>query len=170
MAQQQGIVRTLERPGKSSEALAGVTINVLEYPNAIVSKNDGRFSFTISGKRQGDSFTISRVQKKGYTLVDKQLKGRSYAYSSSVPVEIVMVADLQLENDKKRIEDKAYEKAKYNYDQKLAVLEKQLKEKSISEQEYRKRYEELNANYNNYIQLIDQKLKEELNKTETRLG
>ena len=156
MAQQQGIVRTLERPGKSSEALAGVTINVLEYPNAIVSKKDGKFSFSISGKRQGDSFTISRVQKKGYTLVDKQLKGRSYAYSSSVPVEIVMVADQQLENDKKRIEDKAYEKAKYNYDQKLAVLEKQLKEKSISEQEYRKRYEELNANYNNYIQLIDQ--------------
>ena len=84
MAQQQGIVRTLERPGKSSEALAGVTINVLEYPNAIVSKKDGKFSFSISGKRQGDSFTISRVQKKGYTLVDKQLKGRSYAYSSSV--------------------------------------------------------------------------------------
>ena len=108
MAQQQGIVRTLERPGKSSEALAGVTINVLEYPNAIVSKKDGKFSFSISGKRQGDSFTISRVQKKGYTLVDKQLKGRSYAYSSSVPIEIVMVADQQLENDKKRIEDTDY--------------------------------------------------------------
>ena len=61
-AQQQGIVRTLERPGKASEALSGVTIDVLEYPNAIVSKKGGQFSFAIPGKRQGDSYTVSRVQ------------------------------------------------------------------------------------------------------------
>ena len=35
---QSGIVRTLERPGKPSEGITGVTINVLEYPNAIVTK------------------------------------------------------------------------------------------------------------------------------------
>ena len=111
-AQQQGVVRTLERPGQASVGIQGVTINVLEYPNAIVSKKGGKFSFTINGKRQGDSFTISRVQKKGYTLVDKQIKGRRFAYSSTVPVEIVMVADAQLEKDKKQIEDKAYNRAK----------------------------------------------------------
>lgn len=155
-AQQQGIVRTLERPGKPSEYLSGVTINVREYPNAIVSKKGGKFSFTISGKRQGESFTITRVQKKGYSLVDKQLKGRRFAYSSTVPIEIVMVADAQLENDKKRIEDKAYNRAKKDYDQRVAILEKQLNEKTISEREYRERYEELNTNYDNYIQLIDE--------------
>ncbi len=155
-AQQHGIVRTLERPGKPSEGISGVTINVLEYPNAIVSKKGGKFSFSIDGKRPGDSFTISRVQKRGYTLVDKQLKGRRFAYSPSVPIEIVMVTDAQLENDKKRIEDKAYNRAKKDYDKKVAVLDNQLKEKTISEQEYRKKYEELNQNYNNYIQLIDQ--------------
>lgn len=155
-AQQYGIVRTLERPGKASEALAGVTINVLEYPNAIVSKKDGRFSFVINSKHQGESFTITRVQKKGYSLVDKQLKGRRYAYSSLVPVEIVMVADAQLEKDKKRIEDKAYNRAKNDYDKKVAVLEKQLKEKAISEREYHAKQEELNTNYNNYVKLIDQ--------------
>ena len=155
-AQQQGIVRTLERPGKASEGITGVTISVLEYPNAIVSKKGGRFAFALEGKRQGDPFTVSRVQKKGYSLVDKQLKGRRFAYSSSVPLEIVMVADAQLENDKKRIEDKAYDKAKKTFDQKVAALEKQLKQKTISEKEYRAKYEELNANYNNYVQLIDQ--------------
>ncbi len=153
---QSGIVRTLERPNKPSHGIEGATINVLEYPNAIVSKKGGRFSFEIPGKRQGDSFTISRVQKKGYSLVDRQMKGRSYAYSSTVSLEIVMVADQQLENDKKLIEDKAYSRAKKDYDQKLAAIEKQLKEKNISEQEYRKKCEALNANYNNYIQLIDQ--------------
>ena len=111
-AQQQGIVRTLERPGKPSEGIAGVIINVLEYPNAIVSKKGGMFSFALNGIRLGDPFTVSRVQKKGYTLVDKRLKGRRFAYSSSVPIEIVMVADQQLENDKKRIEDIAYSRAK----------------------------------------------------------
>lgn len=156
MAQQHGIVRTLERPGKPSVGIEGASLDVLEYPNAIVSKKGGKFSFTLKGKRQGDSFTVTRVQKKGYTLVDKQLKGRRFAYSSLVPLEIVMVADQQLMNDKKRIEDKAYDKAKKNFDQKVADLEKQLKEKTISEQEYRAKYEELDANYNNYIKLIDQ--------------
>ena len=155
-AQQQGIVRTLERPGKPSVGIEGVSLDVLEYPNVIVSKKGGKFSFTIKGKRQGDSFTISRVQKKGYTLLDKQLKGRRLAYSATVPVEIVMVADQQLENDKKRIEDKAYSRAKKDYDQKVTALEKQLKEKTISEQEYRAKCEELSNNYNNYVQLIDQ--------------
>lgn len=156
MAQQQGIVRTLERPGKPSTGIEGVSINVLEYANSIVSKKGGKFSFTIHGKRQGDSFTVTRVQKKGYILVDKQLKGRRFAYSSSVPLEIVMITNQQLENDKKQIEDKAYGRAKRDYDQKLATLQHQLKMTSISEQEYRAKYEELNANYNSYIQLIDE--------------
>ena len=155
-AQQHGIVRTLERPGKPSVGLSGVTINVLEYPNAVVSKKGGKFSFVLDSKRPGESFTVTRVQKKGYTLVDKQLKGRKFAYSAVVPVEIVMVADEQLEEDKKRIEDKAYSKAKKNYDQKVAVLEEQLNKKTISEREYRAKYEELSNNYNNYVQLIDQ--------------
>ena len=155
-AQQQGVVRTLERPGKPSVGIEGVSVEVLEYPNVIVSKKGGKFSFAIPGKRQGDSYTVTRVQKKGYTLVDKQLKGRRFAYSSSVPVEIVMVADAQLENDKKRIEDKAYDKAKKDYDRKVSALEKQLQEKTISEREYRVKCEELSNNYNNYVQLIDQ--------------
>lgn len=153
---QNGIVRTLERPGKQSEGISGVTINVLEYPNAIVSKKGGKFSFSISGKRQGDAFTVTRVQKRGYTLVDKHIMGRHYAYSSIVPLEIVMVSNQQLDSDKKRIEDKAYDKAKRTYDQKLAALEQRLNQKTISEQEYRAKYEELSSNYNNYIQLIDQ--------------
>ena len=155
-AQQQGIVRTLERPGKPSEGLAGVTINVLEYPNTIVSQKGGKFWFTIEGKRQGESFTITRVQKKGYSLVDKQLRGKRFAYSATVPIEIVMVADQQLEIDKKRIEEIAYKKAKKDYNQKINTLEKQLEAKSISERQYRSKYEELNKNYNNYLQLIDQ--------------
>ncbi len=153
---QQGIVRTLERPHKPSIGIEGVTIKVLEYPNVIVSKKGGKFSFALDGKRPGAPFTVSRVQKKGFSLVDKQLKGRRFAYSPSVPLEIVMVSDVQLEKDKKLIEEKAYDKAQKDFDKKLAALEKQLKEKSISEKEYRQKYEELSSNYSNYVQMIDQ--------------
>ena len=155
-AQQSGIVRTLERPSKPSVGIEGVTIRVLEYPNVIVSKRGGKFSFALEGKRPGAPFTVSRVQKKGFSLVDKQLKGRRFAYSPSVPLEIVMVSDAQLENDKKRIEDNAYDKAQKDFTKKLGALEKQLKEKSISEKEYRQKYEELSNNYNNYVQMIEQ--------------
>ena len=153
---QEGIVRTLEQPGRPSVGLEGVTINVLGYPNTIVSKKGGKFSFPIDGKSLGLGFTISRVQKKGYTLVDK--KGLRFAYSPYVPIEIVMVPDHQPENNnnnKKSLEDNAFDKAKKNYDQKLATLEKQLKEKSMSEQESRKKYEELNAKYNDFSQILD---------------
>ena len=59
MAQQSGIVRTLERPSKPSEYLTGVSIDILEYPNVIVSQKGGKFSFIIPGKRFGEPFTVT---------------------------------------------------------------------------------------------------------------
>ena len=152
---QTGYVRTLERPHQASVGLEGVTVNILEYPNAIVTKKKGRFSFSIPGKKQGTSFTVSRIEKKGYTLVDKQLRGRRYAYSADVPLEIVMVSNQQLEKDKRQIEKKAIDKAKKNYEQQIASLEKQLQEQAITEQEHGEQLERLAQDYENYIGLID---------------
>ena len=154
-AQQQGVyVRTLEKANRPSQSLEGVTVNILEYPNTLVSKKGGKLSFSIPGKKQGDSFKVSRVQKKGYTLVDKHITGRRYSYSPTVPIEIVMVSDKQLAADTKRIEDKAYAKAKKNYEKRIADLERQLAEKTISEQTYYAERERLSNDYDSYIQLI----------------
>ena len=152
---QVGYVRTLERPRQASVGIEGVTVNILEYPNAIVTKKKGKFSFAIPGKKQGGSFTVARIEKKGYTLVDKQLRGRRYAYSADVPLEIVMVSNQQLEKDKLQIEKKAIEKARNNYERKIASLEKLLQEKAISEQEHCEQLEQLAKDYENYISLID---------------
>ena len=151
---QQGYVRTLEKANRPSQGIEGVTVNILEYPNALVTKKGGKFSFAIPGKKQGDSFKVSRIQKKGYTLVDKHITGRMYSYSPTVPIEIVMVSDKQLAADKKMIEDKAYAKAKKNYEKRIAELERQLAEKTISEQTYYAERERLTNDYDSYIQLI----------------
>ena len=151
---QDGYVRTLEKANRPSQGIDGVTINIREYPNALVTKKGGKFSFLIPGKKQGDSFKVSRVQKKGYTLADKYLQGRNYSYSATVPIEIVMVSDKQLASDKKRIEDKAYAKAKKTYEAQVAELERQLRDKVITEQVYYAERERLNNDYDNYTQLI----------------
>ena len=154
-AQQQGVyVRTLEKANRPSQGLEGVTVNILEYPNTLVSKKGGKISFSLSGKKQGDSFKVSRVQKKGYTLADKLLIGRKYSYSATVPIEIVMVSDKQLAQDKKRVEDKAYAKAKKTYETRVAELERQLNEKTIAEQAYYAERERLSNDYDSYINLI----------------
>ena len=149
---QQGIVRTIERPGQKSVGINGVTIKINEYPNAIVSGKGGKFSFTIQGKRQGDRCLVTRVEKKGYTLIDKM---PSFAYSISTPVEIVMVSNKQLQQDEKRIRDKATEKAEANYNKRIAELERQLQEKTISEEKYREQLQHVFDGYENYIKMID---------------
>ena len=151
---QQGYVRTLEKANRPSQGIEGVSVNILEYPNALVTKKGGKFSFAIPGKKQGDAFKVSRIQKKGYTLVDKHITGRKYSYSASVSIEIVMVSDKQLAADTKLIEDKAYAKAKKNYEKRIAELERQLAEKTISEQTYYAERERLTNDYDSYIQLI----------------
>lgn len=153
---QQGIVRTLEKAKRPSVGIDGVTVNILEYPNTLVTKKGGKFSFAIPSKKQGDSFKVSRVQKNGYTLVDKHLQGRQYSYSATVPLEIVMVSDKQLASDKKQIEDKAFARAKRTYETRIAELERQLAEKAISDSIYYAERERLSDDYDNYIKLIDE--------------
>ena len=151
-AQQQGMVRSLERPKQPSKGIAGATVSILELKNDLVTDKEGKFSFTIRDK---NSFKVTRVQKKGYTLVDKQLLGRKFSYSS-VPIEIVMVSDKQLASDKKLIEDKAYDRAKKTYEARIAELERQLAEKTITEKAYYAEREVAINDYDKYVQLIDE--------------
>ena len=151
---QEGYVRTLEKANRPSQGIEGVSVNILEYPNTLVTKKGGKFSFAIPGKKQGDSFKVSRIQKKGFTLVDKHITGCKHSYSVTVPIEIVMVSDKQLAADKKMIEDKAYAKAKNTYEKRVADLERQLAEKTIDEQAYYAECERLSDDYDSYTQLI----------------
>lgn len=152
---QQGHVRTLERPDKAGVALEGVTVWVQGEHNAVVSGKDGRFQMPMTGKRNGDSYALQQVQKNGYELADQSTVGRRYAYSDRVPLTIVMVSTAQLQADKRRIENVAYQTAERNYHQQLDDLERQLSDSAISEETYRTKLQQLQENLERYQSLIE---------------
>lgn len=59
-------------------------------------------------------------------------------------------------NDKKRIEDKAYARAQKKYEARISKLERQLAEKTITEQAYYAERELAINDYDKYIQLIEE--------------
>ena len=152
---QQGYVRTLERPDNVSVALEGVTVQVRGGHNAVVSGQDGLFRLPMDGKRDGDSYTLQQVQKNGFELADQGTLGRRYAYSDKVPLTVVMVSTRQLQADKQRIANNAYQTAERTYKQQLDILEKQLSDRAISEETYRTKLQELQQNLEHYQSLVE---------------
>lgn len=156
MAQmQKGQVRTLERPNKKSQGLGGVVITVREAPNSVLSSAEGSFSFSLPGKKEGDSYTVLGVQKTNYALVDKGIRGRKYGYSSKTPLEIVMVSHQQLEEEKHRIEDNNSARALREYNKQKDELEALRREKRISEEIYKNRQRRLGDDFEKLMSLID---------------
>jgi Tfp pilus assembly protein PilF len=152
---QQGCVKTLGRPDKKGEPLSGVSVRVKGEHNPVLSKEDGTLTLLLTGKKNGDAYTLQEVQKKGYELNETGVIGRQYAYSDRVPLTIVMVSSVQLHADKQRIENNAYKVAERNYKVKLYLLEKQKEENAISEEQYRKELLELQDKFEKYQLLID---------------
>ena len=152
---QHGYVKTLGRPGCKGTGIYGVSISVLESPNTVLSNKNGKFDFTLAGKKDGDEYTISRIQKNGYELVDKAVRGRRYGLSAKVPLEIIMVSSEQLDADKRRIENNAYTRASAKYKKQYEELKKRFAEHGISEDDYSNKQQELGERYQKYLSMID---------------
>lgn len=148
---QQGFVKTLGRPNQKGVALSGVSVRVQGAHNAILSKNDGRFSMLI----QGDSYALQQVQKSGYELNETGIIGRKYAYSSTVPLTIVMTSKKQLQADKQRIEDNAYLVAERNYKVRMEQLESAKAKSEITIEQYRRQIQDLQDKFEKYQSMID---------------
>ena len=151
---QLGYVKTLGRPNQKGQPLSGVSIRAKGEHNVVLSKNDGTFSMKMTGKKNGDQYSFQQIQKMGYELSDAGMIGRSYAFSAKVPITIVMIGRQQLQEDKLRIENCAYEKAGKNYRAKLAILEQQKKDKMITAEKYRQQLMELQNSFGKYEALI----------------
>ena len=136
-------------------ALEGVSVRVKGDHNPVLSNDDGTFSMLMTGKHNGDSYILQEVLKKGYELNEADAIGRQYAYSDKVPLTLVMVSSAQLQADKQRIENNAYQVAERNYKSKLEQLEKQKKENAISEEQYRKKLLDIQDKFEKYQLLID---------------
>ena len=152
---QQGIVKTLGRPYRKGVALSGVTVRVSGLHNPVISNSNGAFSLLMTGKKNGEAFSLQEVNKKGYELNESDVIGRQFAYSDRVPLTIVMVSTSQLQADKQRIENNAYAVAERNYKAKLTVLEEQLTENKISEEQYHRDLLDLQDKFEKYQLLID---------------
>lgn len=152
--EQHGIIKTIGRPGRPGRPLANVTVRVLGLTNTVLTSADGTFVVMLRDKRDGDSLIFRSISKSGYELLDKTLIGRSYVFSSQVPIEILMVDLKQLEADKRRIEERAYQKAEETYRDKLSYLEQQKDKSQLSLKQYQEALLSLQANYERYTALI----------------
>lgn len=151
---QQGYVKTLGRPNKPGIPLSGVTIRVRGNMNSVLSGQDGRFSMLMPDKKDGDALVLQQVRKQGYELCDRELVGRQIVFSAHVPIEIVMVNSEELAANKRRIEQKAYQVAERNYQNRLKQLDQQLRQQTINAEQYRKEIQELQDRYEKYQMLI----------------
>lgn len=152
--EQHGIIKTIGRPGRPGRPLADVAVRVQGLTNSVLTSADGTFIVMLRDKRDGDSLIFRSISKSGYELLDKTLIGRPYVFSSQVPIEILMVDLKQLEADKRRIEERAYQKAEETYRDKLSYLEQQKDKSQLSLKQYQEALLSLQANYERYTALI----------------
>ena len=151
---QQGIVRTALRPNRDSVRIPGVSIRQKGNSNMVVSDSNGVFDILLTGVKIGDPFYLSSVRKMGYELADAGIIGKAFPFSPRVPVEVVMLNIQEKEEDKQRIIDNAYQQAEKEYKSRCAFLEKQLEEKSLSEDKYREELQKLKSDYEGFEALI----------------
>ena len=152
---QQGYVRTLGRPEKKGEALSEVTVRVKGEHNHAISNTSGKFELVLTNLKNGDAYSLQQVKKNGYELNETDMIGRQLAFSDKVPLTIVMVSSEQLQADKQRIENNAYETAEKNYKAKYSLLEKQLSDNEITAEQYREEIQDLQDKFEKYQSLID---------------
>lgn len=153
---QTGIVRTLSRPDAPSQVVPGAVVRVQGEYNPVMSGEDGRFALLMPGLKNGEPYTLAGVNKGGYELREPELVGRQLPFSTSVPLEIVMVSRRQLQRDKQRIEQAARENLERHYEQQLDDLNAQLAQARLTNEQYAQQLARLEADYDRYEPLIEQ--------------
>lgn len=146
-------MRTAGTAEKKGQPLSEVTLRVRDH-NAAVSDDGGHFSLAMAGMENGDPFYFQSVFKAGYELIDKDFLGNVHAFSSKVPVEIVLKSKLEIAKEREKIEEAAYQKASERYKERMAELEKALSEKTISEEIFRKKADRLQSDFESFESLI----------------
>ena len=152
---QQGFVKTQGLANKPGEPLAGVTIRWRGAMNAVLSGQDGKFSVSFVGKKNGDAISLLSVSKKGFELLNPKMTKDPLVFSTSVPVEIVMADSKVLEANKQRISDNAYQKAEETFQRKAQALKQQVAENKMTETEFNQQLQTLKNNYQKYVDMIE---------------
>jgi len=153
---QSGLVRTVTRPDAPSQVLQGVVVRIQGDYNPVMTDENGRFEMLMPGMKNGAPYALAGISKGGYELREPELVGRQLPFSSSVPVEIIMVSRRQLQRDKQRIEQAARENIERHYEEQMNALNEQLAQAKLNNREYEQRLAALEAEYDRFEPLIEQ--------------
>lgn len=151
---QPGLVRTVSRPNHPSEPLSDVMLRVRGNHNAVLSTANGEFSLLMQGLQPGQEYTISSISKLGYELREPEIIGRKQAFSTTVPIEIVMISSQVLLEERMRIEAKARANVEANYTKRLSELDAALASAKLSNEAYEAQLNELEDQYERFEPLL----------------
>lgn len=151
---QTGYVRTIRRPGKKARYIDNVQISVKGITGSFRSRDNGKFQLELRplNLKVGKPFSLSAVFKPGYALYDNNLQR---VFSPETPIEIIL-KDLSKEaKDQERFARNMFKGSEARYKEKIAALDKQLKEGEITEDKYRRQLQEYQALFDKYQSQID---------------
>ena len=149
-------MRTVLRPGQPAQKLQGVVVRVQGDYNPVMTDEQGAFQVLMPGYKAGTAYTLAGANKGGYELQEPEMVGRQLPFSSSVPLEIIMVSRRQIQKDKQRIEQAARENVERYYEQQLNALNDQLAQAQLTNQQYEAQLQLLEERYDSYEPLIEQ--------------
>ena len=147
---QQGYVKTIGRPNSPGTSLSGVTVRVSGNLNAVITNQQGVFSFPIKDLR----FKFSRVSKNGYELADHDFLHYDFGVSPNVPITVAMVSKEELQKERDIIEEQTRQKLTKRFEEQNAILEQKLERKDISEEEFKNQLLALKDKFDNIDTLV----------------
>ena len=153
--EQPGFVKTIGRPGQPGEPLENVMIRAQGGVNATLSDSTGNFHLTLANHKIGQAYSLSRVFRMGYQLVDDGVVGRKYPFSDDIPLEIAMVSNEVYNRTKSQIENEVRTSIEEEYQSQVDILKKQLEDKAISEEMHIRKLCDLNDYYDKTENLIN---------------
>ena len=137
---QKGIVRTNGNARQTTgNPLPGVVVKALGGTNEALSNRQGKVDIRVESKKEGNAYQLSVVHKKGYDLNDPMLIGRTLAYSSKTPLEIVMVSSKELNKVKTEIEERVNQQVQQKYTETMALLNDSLNKELMTVEQFRQR-------------------------------
>ena len=152
---QRGYVKTRGRlaangtlnPGKH---LSGATL-VLKSNKTVVSDNNGMFRFSDPSKK----YCVTKVQKNGYQLYDRDLLGKTHSYSTN-DLWVVMDTPDNVLADKLASERKIRRTLQKLLNDKEDEIEALKEQQKITEEEYQKKLQALYQSQENNEKIISE--------------
>lgn len=131
--QQEGYVKTRAKKNIPSKYIPNAIIKAGGAKNKVKSDSQGRFILVFPKKNEGESFSLESITKKGYELVDFDLIGQPLAFSTTVPLKVLMEPEGTMFAELKKAEEEIEKHVNEKRNNDFASLSNRLKIGDISE-------------------------------------